>query len=60
MSKRALTLGFAIAITVTSVFMAAVAAQDRSGALIDQILLVALSVSVTLLVHFLPSITRNK
>jgi hypothetical protein len=60
MNKQALTISFAIAITITSVLMAAVAAQDRGGSTIDQILLVSLSISVTLLVQFLLSLTRNK
>lgn len=60
MNLRALTLGFAITITLTSVLMAAVGAQDRGGSSVDQLLMVALSVCVTLLVHFLPSLTRNK
>ena len=60
MYTRAITFSLAIAITATSVFMSVVAAIDRSGTTVDQILLVALSVSVTLLVHFLPSVTKNK
>lgn len=57
MNIRALTLCFAIAVTLTSVFMAAVAALDRG---VDQFLLVPLYVTATLLVHFLPSLTKNK
>lgn len=60
MNRRLVTLGFAVAITLTSVLMAAIAALDRGGSTVDQILLVALSISVTLLVHFLPSLTRKK
>ena len=57
MNIRALTLCFAIAITSISVYMAAVATLDRG---VDQVLLVPLYVTATLLVHFLPSLTKNK
>jgi hypothetical protein len=60
MIVRALTISFAIAITITSACIAGVAALDRGGTAVDQVLLVALSIIVTLMVHFLPSFTKRK
>lgn len=57
--RSALTLIFAIAITSISVYISAVSARELGGTT-DQVLLVPLFVFATLLLHFLPSLTKNK
>lgn len=57
--RRSLTLCFAIAITSLSVHISAVSARELGGTT-DQVLLVPLFVYATLLVHFLPSLIKNK
>jgi|GEM_PF-6788063 hypothetical protein len=56
---RALTLIFAITVTSLSVYISAVSAKDLGGTT-DQAILVPLFVFATLLLHFLPSLSKNK
>lgn len=57
---RLLMLGLAILVTATSLAMAVAAALERGGTFLERSLLVALSVSICLSVHLLPSISRSK
>lgn len=57
--RRALTLCFAFAITSIGVYISSVSARELGGTT-DQVLLVPLFVFATLLLHFLPSLTKNK
>jgi hypothetical protein len=56
---KLLKILLAIFVTVTSISMAAVAAWDRGGTLIDKSLLVSMSVVIVLAVHLLPAISRR-
>ena len=47
-------------ITITAAMMTAVAAMHRGGTLLEQLLLVTMSVTIVLAVHFLPAISNRK
>ena len=49
----------AILITLTAILMTSIAALNRGGTFIEQILLVSLSIIMVLAVHFLPAISRS-
>jgi len=49
----------AIFVTLTATAMAAVAAWDRGGTMVDKTLLISMSVVIVLAVHLLPAISRK-
>lgn len=57
--KSTVTRLLAIIITLTAILMTSVAAINRGGTFIEQILLVSISIIMVLAVHFLPSISRR-
>jgi hypothetical protein len=58
--KKIFTVMIALMATAAGIGMAVSAAWDRGGSITDKILLAVISSIVTLLVHLLPSLTKNK
>lgn len=50
---------FASLVTTTAALMAAIAAMDRGGTIIDQALIVLMSVAIVLCVHLIPAYSRR-
>lgn len=58
--KTKITFVLAVFVTTTAVLMSAVAASERGGTPIDQVLLVALSIAVCAGSHVIPAISKRK
>jgi hypothetical protein len=59
-NKNILTVALAMIVTSIAISMAAVAAADRGGTVADKILLVILASTLAVLVHLLPSLSKNR
>lgn len=55
-----MTRAFAIFITLTAMAMAAIAAWDRGGSIIDRALLVAISIAICAGAHLIPALSKRK
>ena len=58
--KNILTITLAISLTSTAIAMAVVSGLDRGGTAFDQALFIAIAVSVTVLSHLLPALSKSK